>query len=138
MFFRGLISSQVEIGAAGSEYSTSISSFQPVSDFAPSPALSSLSVYADYPVLSNWNKGQPVSMMAFGSNNFSLPVSAATIYGDSVGKRAVDSFPAITTLRPGQVEQKYTKRIGLAVFVAFRDDANEGKINFKLVEAFSG
>lgn len=77
-------------------------------------------------------------MMAFGSNNFSLPVSAATIYGDSVGKRAVDSFPAITTLRPGQVEQKYTKRVGLAVFVAFRDDANEGKISFKLVEAFSG
>ena len=26
----------------------------------------------------------------------------------------------------------------MAVFVAFRDDANEGKINFKLVEAFSG
>ena len=36
------------------------------------------------------------------------------------------------------MEQKYTKRIGLAVFVAFRDDANEGKINFKLAEAFSG
>ena len=24
------------------------------------------------------------------------------------------------------------------MFIAFRDDANEGKINFKLVEAFSG
>lgn len=77
-------------------------------------------------------------MLAFGSDNFSLPVSAATVYGDSVGKQAADSFPAITMLRPGQVEQKYTKRIGLAVFVAFRDDANEGKISFKLVEAFSG
>ena len=77
-------------------------------------------------------------MMMFGSDNFSLPLSADTIYGDSVCKRAVDQFPAIITLRPGQVEQKYTKSIGLAVFVAFRDEANEGKISFKLVEAFSG
>ena len=28
--------------------------------------------------------------------------------------------------------------MGLAVFVAYKDEANEGKINFKLVEAFSG
>ena len=138
MFFKGLISSAVEIGADGSEHSTNLSRFQPLLDFAPSPAAPSLSVYADYPSLSNWNDGRQVSMMAFGTGNFSLPLSAGTIYGDSVSKRAVDSFPAITTLRPGQVEQKYTKRIGLAVFVAFRDESNEGKISFKLVEAFSG
>lgn len=90
MFFRGLISSQVEIGAAGSEYSTSLSWFQPVSDFAPSPSNPELSVYGDYPDLAEWNNGSQASMMRFGSSNFSLPVSAATIYGDSVGKRAVD------------------------------------------------
>lgn len=57
MFFRGLISSAVEIAQDGSEESTRLAEYQPVVDFAPSPALSSLSVYADYPVLSNWNKG---------------------------------------------------------------------------------
>jgi hypothetical protein len=41
-------------------------------------------------------------------------------------------------LRPGIIEQKYTKHIGLAVFIAYRDEANESKINFKLVEFFSG
>jgi len=138
MFFRGLISSAVEIAQDGSEESTRLAEYQPVVDFAPSPANPSISAYSDYPGLSGWNLGCPASMSVFGASNFSLPLSAGTVYGDSVGKRAVDSFPVVTTLRPGQVEQKYTKRVGLAVFMAFRDDANEGKISFKLVEAFSG
>ena len=61
-----------------------------MSDFAPSPSNPDLSVYGDYLDLAEWNKGSPASMMRFGSSNFSIPVSAATIYGDSVGKRAVD------------------------------------------------
>lgn len=97
-------------------------------DFAPVLASPSLSVEG----------GNPQSMMAYGEENFSLGLSAPTIYGDSLGKRAVDTFPAIIALKPGSVEQKYTRRVGLAVFVAFRDEANESKISFKLVESFDG
>ena len=77
-------------------------------------------------------------MASFGKDNFSVQLSSGTIYDDSLGKRAVDTFPSITILRPGAVEQRYTKRVGLAVFIAYRDEANESKIGFKLVEAFSG
>lgn len=127
MFYRGLISSEVDIDDNGAEVSKGIFDFQPVTDFAPSPADPALSV-----------DNVPDSIDAYGPANFSLPLSASTIYGESVSKTAALSFPAITTLRPGTVEQRYTKRLGLAVFMAYRDDANESKISFKLVEAFSG
>lgn len=98
MFYRGLISSEVYIDdkddkATGAEVSKGIFDFQPVTDFAPSPADPALSV-----------DNVPDSVGAYGPANFSLPLSASTIYGESVSRTAALSFPAITTLRPGTVE----------------------------------
>lgn len=99
-----------------------------MSDFAAADS-------SDYPKLSSFYKP---SIVEYGENNFSLPLTADTIYGDSVSKRSVELFPAINTMRPGFIEQKCTKHVGLAVFVAFRDESNESKISFKLVEMFTG
>lgn len=118
MFFKGLITSNISIDLNGVEQSEYLAEFQPIIDFG---ALDSDALVEKY-----------------GENNFSIPLSANTIYNESLNKKAIDNFPSITVLRPGIIEQKYTKHIGLAVFIAYRDEANESKINFKLVEFFSG
>ena len=92
MFFKGLISSDISIDAEGRETSPGINLFQPVSDMASSPSNPALS--AD----------EVSSAMSYGSQNFSIPLSGSTIYADSLCKRAIDVFPGIITLRPGQAE----------------------------------
>jgi len=125
MFFRGLISSDISVLSSGFEATPGISAFQPVVDMQASRVEAPLSAYSP-------------ALMQFGEGNFALSLSSRTVYSDSLGRRAVEQFPAIVQIQPGSVEQRNLRSVCLAVFVAYRDQANEDKINFKLVEAFSG
>ena len=67
---------------------------------------------------------------AYSSQNFSTQVSARTIYDDCLAKRAAEQFPDITFNLSSTLDRSYLKKIGLVVFKAVRDQANDNKVEF--------
>ena len=57
---------------------------------------------------------------------------------ESLSRRASMTFPDINYDGPSHFKQDHLKKIGIAVFKAFRDTDNNDKINFSLVENFVG
>ena len=57
---------------------------------------------------------------------------------ESLSKMASDTFPLINYSGEDHYQQSDMKKIGVAVFKAFQDADNNGKINFQLLESFVG
>lgn len=79
------------------------------------------------------------------NENISLPIAstsivqnASTIDIDSLSKRSASIFPPINFFGQDHFDSTNLKKIGVAVFKAFKDAGNSGKISFQLLESFVG
>lgn len=57
---------------------------------------------------------------------------------ESISKIAADQFPMIPFKSQEQLDSTYLKQIGIVVFKAFADPANDSKVNFQMLESFIG
>ena len=70
--------------------------------------------------------------------NFELALSSNSINDMTMSKIAASYFPNINYINSNFLDRKYLKSIGIVVFQAFKDVANNKKLNFSPVEAFIG
>jgi len=72
------------------------------------------------------------------SGSMTIPLSASSVEDESTSRDAALVFPPINWKDQDHYEKDYLKHIGIAVFKAFKDLANDSRISFELVEAFVG
>lgn len=57
---------------------------------------------------------------------------------ETLSKMVADCFPQIERANPQHYDQEHFKKIGIVVLSAFIDNANNKKLNFKILESFVG
>lgn len=67
-----------------------------------------------------------------------IPIKSRDVAEESVSKEAALAFPAINWRDQDHFEKDYLKHIGVVVFKAFKDLANDSRISFQPVEAYVG
>lgn len=67
-----------------------------------------------------------------------IPLSSSSAYQPSLSRVAAQQFPSIIYKNAEHFDPTYLKCIGIAVFRAYRDDANSGQVAFQLLESFVG
>ena len=67
-----------------------------------------------------------------------MKLSAAASNEGSVSEIASKQFPAIKIQTDGYLSRDYMKHIGVVVFKAYKDTANNDKIGFTMLESFVG
>lgn len=70
--------------------------------------------------------------------NYSIKLSSVSDNEGTVSEIASKQFPAIQIQTDGYLSRDYIKHIGVVVFKAFKDTANNDKIGFQLLESFVG
>ena len=79
-----------------------------------------------------------VNFSDYTTDNFSLLLSSDSVKDETVSRTAANSFPIIKFLGDKILDKTYLKQIGLVVFKATKDEANESRVLFTPVEAFVG
>ena len=79
--------------------------------------------------------GRDLSVQDF---NYSVKLSALAPNEGTVSEIASKQFPALKIQTDGYLSRDYLKHIGVVVFKAYKDTANNDKIGFTLVESFAG
>lgn len=133
MFFQGVISTDtlfIDDSSSNSidnraEHSIGIENYNPISSFCTRNMESNGKV-----VLSD--------LTQFDSVNFVVEPNAGTIDDVTVSKLAADTFPRLNFVNSNTIEKRYLKSVGLVVFAAALDEANENKLNFIPLEAYVG
>ena len=102
--------------------------------------ISSLSIKSDaelgvQPNLSSLPDNQVVSCAYVG---LAKGLSDFAYAQETLSKIAADQFPIISFKDSEHLDYTYLKQIGVVVFKAFTDPANNNKVNFQLLESFVG
>ena len=107
------------------------------------------SIYRNLDVKSNFNnyglsalsKDLVLPIASVKDDNWisdTTPARQAWASQESLSKAASDTFPFIRYDSNGHFNQDDLKKVGIAVFKAFKDTSNNGKVNFMLLESFIG
>jgi len=124
--------SYVELGQSASGVKTTEPVYTYLSDYTPvTDAQNRLAsdVGANY---------THVNFSDYTTDNFSLLLSSDSVKDETVSRTAANSFPIIKFLGDKILDKTYLKQIGLVVFKATKDEANESRVLFTPVEAFVG
>lgn len=76
--------------------------------------------------------------MVIDSSNFSTNLRSGERTATTVGTIATQYFPTITRNHYGNFDKQYLKQVGVVVFRAVRDTANDNKVKLTPVESFVG
>ena len=79
--------------------------------------------------------GRDLSIQDF---NYSVKLSALAPNEGTVSEIASKQFPALKMQTDGYLSREFMKHIGVVVFKAYKDTANNDKIGFTLLESFTG
>ena len=72
------------------------------------------------------------------SGNATIPFASVNLADETVSKQAASTFPKFTWKDAGTLDRDFMKHIGIVVFRAFSDAANNDSITLSMVESFVG
>src|SRR5574344_650001 len=81
-----------------------------------------------------FGKSEPFNL----GDNYVIPFGSPVLDDDSISKYSASAFPLFNYVDYEYFDREHLKDVGLVVFKAFSDSANDGKMNYLPVESFIG
>ena len=90
------------------------------------------------PALPNEINCNEISVDMSSLKQFAIPLSSDDLDLETLSKHALAQFADIPFLDADTLDKTNLKSVGIVVYKAYRDSANENLVNFKMLESFVG